>query len=142
MITPERAPARTVAIKEDERSVVLARYGGVAMLPAAIVPHAFITLATPHLGIRYLFGSPRLRKFGAFFAPSASELNLTDGDTTCLVARMAGEGGAHTEALKRFALRVALAPLIDDGVVAYPSAALTGRCDVPSDADGGAVIKE
>jgi len=28
MITPERAPARTVAIKEDERRVVLARYGG------------------------------------------------------------------------------------------------------------------
>lgn len=28
MITPERAPARTVAIKEDERQVVLARYGG------------------------------------------------------------------------------------------------------------------
>ena len=28
MITPERAPARTVAIKEDERHVTLARYGG------------------------------------------------------------------------------------------------------------------
>jgi len=28
MVTPERAPARTVAIKEDERTVVLARYGG------------------------------------------------------------------------------------------------------------------
>jgi hypothetical protein len=28
IITPERAPARTVAIREDERSVVLTRYGG------------------------------------------------------------------------------------------------------------------
>lgn len=28
LITPERAPARTVAIKEDAREVILTRYGG------------------------------------------------------------------------------------------------------------------
>lgn len=100
--------------------------GRAPMLPAAIRPHAFITLATPHLGVRYLFASTRTLRFGASLTASASELNLSDAvGYHALLIRMAH--APHTESLERFRVRIAIAPLLDDGVVAYSTAAMTGR---------------
>jgi hypothetical protein len=80
-------------------------------------PHAFITLATPHLGIYGLCGRA-IAWFAGMLGQGVRELLLED-------ATLLGLSNTGRIALGRFSYRVAYAPLQDDGVVAFESAALS-----------------
>ena len=93
------------------------------LLPNNIAPHAFVTLATPHLGVRCTnaIGCGCCFCFANCIGHTAGDLDFSN---PCLFKLSTGNA---LEALRRFQIRVAYAPSEDDGVVAYATAAITGR---------------
>jgi len=86
-----------------------------------ITPRIFLTLETPHLGIRGIYHAS-----GQDFLPwipSGRELTLDDSPNfqDCLLWNLSGPG--FTESLSRFQHRVSYAPIEDDGIVSYPTSA-------------------
>lgn len=102
-------------------------WGGADGMPAIRAqPHALVTLATPHLGVRGLFSNGQMKlSLGRVLSQTVSDLMW---DSNCLVDLAAGP---FLAALGGFGSRVAYAPLIDDGIVAYASAALSPRARIP-----------
>lgn len=81
---------------------------------------ALVTLASPHLGVRGLFSDGSLKMwFGRRLTQSCSDL-MWDSDVLSELA-----SGSCLRALQAFDYRIAYAPVEDDGIVAYSSAALT-----------------
>jgi hypothetical protein len=106
-------------------------------LPAHAQPHTFVTLATPHLGVRKLSGAGWLKAAVAkTFTQSGEELWWEDSGSSGSSSSGGGSGrrgpilgrlaqGAVLQSLSLFKRRVAFAPLQDDGVVAWSSAAIS-----------------
>lgn len=101
-------------------------------LPLPARPLALVTLATPHLGVRGLVGTgQKWLSLGRAVSATVADLMW---DTSALHDL---SSGPSLQALGRFGTRCAYAPTIDDGIVAYPSAAITPRLAVP--VSGGAL---
>lgn len=89
-------------------------------------PIALVTLATPHLGVRGLFGAGGLQlRLGQAVSSTVADLMWDNSTLRDLAA------GPWLAALRGFASRHAYAPTVDDGIVAYPSAAITPRAAKP-----------
>merc|ERR1712032_716121 len=85
----------------------------------------FVTLATPHLGG---VGESRL-------APLVSSCSRTVQDLTYQTRTLQDmHDSSALEALRRFDVRIAYAPIIYDGIVSWNSAAMTGG--MPKGMDG------
>ncbi|KAG5622411.1 hypothetical protein H5410_007629 [Solanum commersonii] len=108
-------------------------------LIAGLEPVNFITLATPHLGVRgknqlpFLFGLPILEKLAAPIAPifvgqTGSQLFLTDGKPTKppLLLRMASDcdDGKFISALGAFKWRVLYANVCYDHMVGWRTSSI------------------
>ncbi|XP_009759548.1 uncharacterized protein LOC107779233 isoform X2 [Nicotiana tabacum] len=108
-------------------------------LIAGLEPVNFITLATPHLGVRgknqlpFLFGLPILEKIAAPMAPifvgqTGSQLFLTDGQPTKppLLLRMASDcdDGKFISALGAFKCRVLYANVSYDHMVGWRTSSI------------------
>lgn len=106
---------------------------------AGLEPISFITLATPHLGVRgkkqlpFLLGVPLLEKLAAPIAPivvgrTGSQLFLTDGkpDKPPLLLRMASdcEEGKFISALGSFRSRVLYANVAYDHMVGWRTSSI------------------
>ncbi|WVZ25704.1 hypothetical protein V8G54_004248 [Vigna mungo] len=110
-------------------------------LIAGLEPINFITLATPHLGVRgkkqlpFLLGVPILEKLAAPIAPffvgqTGSQLFLTDGkpDKPPLLLRMASDcdDGKFLSALGTFRCRIIYANVSYDRILSPPRQSLDG----------------
>ncbi|KAG5040980.1 hypothetical protein JHK85_013456 [Glycine max] len=108
---------------------------------AGLEPINFITLATPHLGVRgkkqlpFLLGVPILEKLAAPIAPffvgqTGSQLFLTDGkpDKPPLLLRMASDSddGKFLSALGAFTCRIIYANVSYDRILSPPRKSLDG----------------
>lgn len=108
-------------------------------LIAGLEPISFITLATPHLGVRgkkqlpFLFGVPLLEKLALPLAPiivgrTGSQLFLTDGkpDKPPLLLRMASdcEDGKFISALGAFQCRIIYANVSYDHMVGWRTSSI------------------
>ncbi|XP_054779304.1 uncharacterized protein LOC129287156 [Prosopis cineraria] len=108
-------------------------------LIAGLEPINFITLATPHLGVRgknqlpFLLGVPILEKLAAPIAPifvgrTGSQLFLTDGkpNRPPLLLRMASdcEGGKFISALGSFRCRIVYANVSYDHMVGWRTSSI------------------
>ncbi|ESQ33964.1 hypothetical protein EUTSA_v10007940mg [Eutrema salsugineum] len=106
---------------------------------AGLEPINFITLATPHLGVRgrkqlpFLLGVPILEKLAAPIAPfvvgrTGSQLFLTDGkaDKPPLLLRMASDGGdlKFLSALGSFRCRIVYANVSYDHMVGWRTSSI------------------
>lgn len=101
----------------------------VSKLPPTVTLHAFCTLATPHLGVKGLYASPRLLATASMIGmQTTTDLEFS----STVLAEMSDPGGPCMRALASFAVRVLYAPLIDDGIVAWSSSALTGHGQPPA----------
>ena len=87
--------------------------------------HAFITLATPHLGVEGLLGvySP---KFLSFFQTGRDLLLVEDNNWETNENHWLIKicKGSFIENLHKFQYRISYAPIFNDGFVSFPSAAL------------------
>eukprot|EP00455_Lapot_gusevi_P049821 TRINITY_DN7131_c0_g1_i2.p1 TRINITY_DN7131_c0_g1~~TRINITY_DN7131_c0_g1_i2.p1 ORF type:complete len:443 (-),score=39.73 TRINITY_DN7131_c0_g1_i2:144-1472(-) len=97
-------------------------FGQESCLPAHIRPGAFLTLASPHLGVRGLYHSMGQSLIN--WITSGAELMLQDSTESsdfsrCLLCQMASP--PYTDILRKFPVRVSYAPLVDDGIVSYVS---------------------
>ncbi|XP_057949719.1 putative lipase YDR444W isoform X2 [Malania oleifera] len=106
---------------------------------AGLEPINFITLATPHLGVRgrkqlpFLFGVPILEKIAVPLAPivagrTGSQLYLTDGkpDRPPLLLRMASDSkdGKFISALSAFRSRIIYANVSYDHIVGWRTSSI------------------
>ena len=107
-------------------------------LPATVAPHALVTLATPHLGVRGLISSRLIGTGRQLGMKTPADLDFKSD----VMSNMSELGSAHMEALGAFAVRVAYAPIPDDGVVAWSTAALTGQDAPPPQVVHAAEAKE
>eukprot|EP00656_Telonema_subtile_P020855 TRINITY_DN21918_c0_g1_i2.p1 TRINITY_DN21918_c0_g1~~TRINITY_DN21918_c0_g1_i2.p1 ORF type:complete len:280 (-),score=51.43 TRINITY_DN21918_c0_g1_i2:11-850(-) len=103
-------------------------WGGAApLLPAHVHPHALVTLASPHLGVRCTPANGPMLKAASCMARTVQDLNWTDGSfgSTPSLVYMGREEAVHV--LTLFKHRVAYAPLVDDKVVCWSTAAFSGQ---------------
>ncbi|PNY14173.1 hypothetical protein L195_g010847 [Trifolium pratense] len=100
---------------------------------AGLEPMSFITLATPHLGLPFLFGVPILEKLVAPIAPlfigrTGTQLFLTDDNPNkpSLLLRMASdcEDGKFISALGAFRCRVVYANVSYDHMVGWRTSSI------------------
>ncbi|KAG5015413.1 hypothetical protein JHK85_021549 [Glycine max] len=125
------------SMTENSQGTTLSRGGMIAGLE----PINFITLATPHLGVRgkkqlpFLLGVPILEKLAAPIAPffvgqTGSQLFLTDGkpDKPPLLLRMASDSddGKFLSALGAFRCRIIYANVSYDRILSPPRQSLDG----------------
>eukprot|EP01062_Namystynia_karyoxenos_P084250 TRINITY_DN9871_c0_g1_i1.p1 TRINITY_DN9871_c0_g1~~TRINITY_DN9871_c0_g1_i1.p1 ORF type:complete len:352 (+),score=110.08 TRINITY_DN9871_c0_g1_i1:81-1058(+) len=109
--------------------------GGEGPRPAGVL---FATLATPHLGVRGLLQQGALARFaGRLLTRTLPELLWEDSGGPYL-GQAAAPGAPEHRALLRFSRRVAYAPLRDDGVVPYPTAAMCPAAPSPAAAPAAA----
>lgn len=92
-------------------------------LPPSVTLHSLVTLATPHLGVRGLFSSRQLMAGQVFGLRTSADLDFRSD----ALSSMCELGSPCMDALAAFAVRVAFAPIPNDGIVAWSTAALTGR---------------
>ncbi|KAF4393062.1 hypothetical protein F8388_012571 [Cannabis sativa] len=112
---------------------------------AGLEPINFITLATPHLGVRgkrqlpFLLGVPLLEKLAAPIAPilaglTGSQLFLTDGkpDKPPLLLRMASdcEDGKFISALGAFRARIVYANVSYDHMVGWRTSSIRRETEI------------
>lgn len=113
---------------------------------AGLEPISFITLATPHLGVRgkkqlpFLLGVPILEKLAAPMAPifvgrTGSQLFLTDGlpNKPPLLLRMASdcEDGKFLSALGAFKCRILYANVSYDHMVGWRTSSIRRETELP-----------
>jgi len=92
-----------------------------------VLPHSFITLASPHLGVTRSSALPpaplmfrALQAIGSFASTAIAELKQTDGPP-CVLDELTDD--AHLSTLRLFQHRSSYAPMIDDGIVHHATSA-------------------
>ena len=85
-----------------------------------ITPVAYISLATPHLGVRGLYSNSLL----TWLTPTSRQLMLNDASDfpSSAVCKLASP--PFTDGLSAFSVLIAYVPLLNDGIVAHPSASI------------------
>ncbi|MED6123504.1 hypothetical protein PIB30_049724 [Stylosanthes scabra] len=135
-------------IKEKTQNTSFYKGGTIAGLE----PISFITLATPHLGVRgkkqlpFLLGVPILEKLAAPIAPflvgrTGSQLFLTDGKANKppLLLRMATdcEEGKFLSALGEFRCRILYANVSYDHMVGWRTSSIRRETELNKGVNGG-----
>ena len=100
------------------------------------MPHTFVTLATPHLGVRGLYSSKLLWLGRNLGLQTAAELDFNDTSNPVLLQMTESP---FLDGLRSFQHRIAYAPIPDDGTVAFSTAGITGRSAPTLDAVGAVV---